>query len=371
MNFNVNSPASYILCVAGEDSGDVLGAEVVRAARALGLAARGAGGSRMVAQGLVPLVPFEDLAVCGVGDVLRRLPRLRAHLATLRMALRSPACKGLVCLDYPGFNLRLKKVAEAAGKPVWYVAPPQIWAWKPQRGELFRGRAVAVLFPFEQEAYARFGAQVERVEPPAVARIAWPAKVMTQDFLLLPGSRLPQLRRNLPFYQRLARELEMAVPGARALFVASRPELARELERLLGGRFAVRAAADYPSGFSGARGVVCPPGTATLEAALAGVPVLATTVTDVLTYLLGRYQVRLPWWSLPNLLLGRAVVKETIFCALPGLAPTPSCNQDMARWLAGADTQVGANTAQALRSLLAAPALAACARKIINQWIPV
>jgi len=367
----------YLLCVAGEDSGDLLGAEVVRGALAVGFSVRGAGGASMQAAGLVPLVPFEDLAVCGVGDVILRLPRLRAHLAVLRAALCHPSCAGLVGVDYPGFNLRLKEVAESRGLPVWMVAPPQIWAWKPQRGALFRGRDVAVLFPFEQQAYAAWGARAVLAKHPAVERIALPCSgvedshtvdALAQTFLLFPGSRLPQLKRNFEYYTHLAAELELAVPGARAVFVASRPALCNELRARLRGRYGVVLAAEFPRGFAGALGAVCPPGTATLELALAGVPTLVSTVADLCSYGLGKWKVRLPYLALPNLLLGHGLAKEAIFSSFPGLAPTPARTRDLAQELARASAESWHTAARELRGILVARSLESLAQDLFHHW---
>lgn len=374
----MNAREPYLLCVAGEDSGDLLGAEVVRGALAAGLSVRGAGGASMQAAGLVPLVPFEDLAVCGVGDVMRRLPRLRAHLAVLRTALGHPSCVGLVGVDYPGFNLRLKKAAESWGLPVWMVAPPQIWAWKPHRGALFRGRDVAVLFPFEQQAYAAWGARAVLAQHPAMERIALPpglskeplaTGVPAQTFLLFAGSRLPQLKRNFEFYNNLAGELERAVPGARAVFVASRPALQNELRTRLHGRYRVVLASEFPQGFAGARGAVCPPGTATLELALAGVPTLVTTVADLFSYGLGKWKVRLPYLALPNLLLGHGLAKEAIFSAFPGLAPTPARTRDLAQGLAKASAESWLTAAHQLREILVARSLESLAQDMFHHWL--
>lgn len=358
-----------MLMVAGEDSGDRLGVQVVHAARALGWHVRGAGGWRMEQAGLIPLVPYEDLAVCGIGDVLGRFPRLHRHLQTLLRALEHRDCRGLVCVDYPGFNLRLQRRAEALRLPVWYVAPPQIWAWKPQRGQLFSRRDVAVFFPFEQEIYARHHAVVTRVAHPALAEVAVPDfSAVSSDFFLFPGSRLPQARRNLPFFRALAGELCRLVPDARVVFVAARASLRADLEACLQQQFSVALAADFPRGFSGARGAVCPPGTTSLELALAGVPTLVTTVTDLPTYLLGRSRLRLPYLSLPNLLLGRALAKEAIFCRFPGLTPRPGTIRFLARELVHAPAHAWMDAARSLRDLLQAESLQTAALRHLRTW---
>lgn len=358
----------FVLCVAGEDSGDRLGAAVVGALVQQGVPVWGCGGAQMQAAGLQCLVPFDDLAVCGVGDVLKHLPRLRRHLKVLKQVVENPQCVGLVCVDYPGFNLRLKAKAEALGVPVWYVAPPQIWAWKPKRGRLFDQRDVAVLFPLEQKVYEACGARVQRVQPESwsPASLSDSPGEYAHAFLMFPGSRLPQLKRNLPCYWQLAQQLQ-ALTGARVVFVAARSTLQQELQKRLPSHVEV-VCATHLSEWSGAQGAFCPPGTVTLELALAGVPTHVVSAVDPLTYLLGRFAVRLPYWSLPNILLQRKVVEETIFALLPGLSPSTKQMQVWAQQLVAASADDWESVAHELRALLASESLPCAAQKIFNTW---
>ena len=118
-------PEKFVLFCAGEDSGDVLGESLVREAIHLGFAARGVGGCRMQASGLEAIDDYETLPVSGFLDVFPRVFRLKRILSHLECLLESEGCVALVCIDYPGFNMKLVRMAERLKKPALYVAPPQ------------------------------------------------------------------------------------------------------------------------------------------------------------------------------------------------------------------------------------------------------
>lgn len=329
----------FVLCVAGEDSGDLLGVAAVQAVRQAGFRAQGSGGPHMQEAGLETLVPYEDLAVCGLGDVLRRLPRLRRHLRTLQKALAHPDCAGLLSIDYPGFNLRLLRLARQLQKPVWALAPPQIWAWKKQRGKWFRNTEVGVFFPFEAEAYQAFGAKVHLLRHPAMDRFAPnPASAPVdrchfRRIYLLPGSRLPQLLRNIGLYGQVAEIL--AAQGFEPVFVAARASLLATLQNKLANRYTIATRDTLPPAYDDARGVISPPGTATLEVALAGVPLLVLSRTDLPTWILGKLFLRVPALSLPNLLIPTDMVAEHVHWQQPSKL---MLNQWLQHWL-GTGTQ--------------------------------
>ena len=187
----------YVLCVAGEPSGDRIGEEVVRAFMDAGIQVRGVGGPRMQLAGLSSLVEYSGLAVNGIVDVLLRLPMLSKRLKVLENALRHEACCGLICVDYPGFNMRLYRLAKALGKSTFWIAPPQIWAWKKRRVKEFEGQVVHVFFPWEFKAYLAGGAKPVLIAHPLCDEAKSPASRRSNFRLVLfPGSRWPQAKRN-------------------------------------------------------------------------------------------------------------------------------------------------------------------------------
>ena len=295
----------YILCVAGEDSGDVLGKEAVEEISKNGLQAIGTGGTLMQNAGLKSIANFEDMAVNGFFDVLKKLPKLFPIKKKLQEALKHENCKALLCIDYPGMNLPLMKLSKKINKPVFYIAPPKIWAWKRYRGKYFKDVNVVVFFDFEKEIYEKFGAKVTIIKHPCYSNTEI-CEEFKDKILFLPGSRIGQVKRNLPRYMQIAKEYE------HSLFVASRKEIFDFLSKKLDGKFPVILKPDNCS-FSGAKAAVCMPGTAVLETFIAGVPTTAVVVTDPFTYILGKLFLKTKYLTLPNIILGKEVVSEHIF----------------------------------------------------------
>jgi len=295
----------YVLVVAGEESGDVLGEKVVQKVLEKGYDAVGTGGSRMQTAGLKPVANFEDMAVNGFFDVLAKLRKLLFIKKDLRKKLKHEKCKALICIDYPGMNLPLMKLAKKINKPVFYVAPPKIWAWKKFRGKHFKDVSVGVFFNFEKEIYEKFGAKTTIIKHPCFSN----TKVCEEfkgKVLFLPGSRLPQIKRNLPKYVKLANKCKNAV------FVASRKEIFDFLNKKLKGKFPVVLKPDDCS-FAGAAAAFCMPGTAALETYTAGVPTMAVAVVDPLTYIIGKLFLKTKYLTLPNIILQKEAVKEKVF----------------------------------------------------------
>jgi len=295
---------NYVLIIAGEDSGDIIGEDFVKNIMEEGFEAVGTGGINMQRAGLKPVANFEDMAVNGIFDVLKKLPKLFLIKNKLAKMLREENCKALVCIDYPGMNLPLTKLAKKINKPVFYIAPPQIWAWKKNRGKHFKGVSVGVFFHFEKEIYESFGAKATLIKHPCFNNTKI-CEAFENKVLFLPGSRLCQLKRNLSKYIDIAKNFENAV------FVASRKELYDFLNKKLCGKFPV-ILKERGTSFKGAKAAVCMPGTAVLETYISGVPTTAVAVIDPLTYVMGKLFLKTKYITLPNIILNKEVVKEFI-----------------------------------------------------------
>ncbi|MCK9182100.1 MAG: hypothetical protein M0P13_04365 [Fibrobacteraceae bacterium] len=294
----------FILFCAGEDSGDVLGEAFVRSAIAEGFDAKGAGGIRMQSAGLLPIVPFDDLPVNGFGDVFLHYFHLREHFHILASLLKDPSCKGFIAVDYPGFNLRLMKIAECNQVPVRYVAPPQIWAWKEKRGELFKGKEVYVLFDFEREVYEKFGASVKMLAHPFDSiRKSVNVPCRTKKIFLFPGSRMSQAFRNVELYRGIATVLKKE--GFDPSFVASRELLLGSLKEKLSGEFPVLLSPSDSQKryelFASASFAFAVPGSSIVEMHKAGVRSIAVSRIEPLTYLLGKLFLKTKFLTVPNI----------------------------------------------------------------------
>ncbi|SHN12118.1 lipid-A-disaccharide synthase [Fibrobacter sp. UWR3] len=337
----------FVLFCAGEDSGDVLGETLVRPAVESGMNVLGVGGPRMQRAGLVPVGDYETLPVSGFGDVLPRVFRLKKIFSHLESLLREDSCVALVCIDYPGFNMKLCRRALALKKPVLYVAPPQVWAWKKHRARRLRGAKLAVLFNFERRVYESLGLGAEILEHPFLravgARAIGPNSRATspnsraigpdaretrpnQDVVVLPGSRESQALRNLPFFMEVVSRVHALHPERNFVLVASRESLKMQFERAVAKLspagsvpawlridVAPQEARERAAFYARHAAALCMPGSATLELALSGVPLVVADVLDPLTYFIGKHFVKTDYFALPNVLLGRSAYPEYFF----------------------------------------------------------
>ncbi|MBR3073298.1 lipid-A-disaccharide synthase [Fibrobacter sp.] len=330
---NVNEEnAPYILFCVGEDSGDMIGAEMVATTVALGFKAMGVGGPLMQEKGLVPLWDYNELPVSGVGDVVPKYFSLKKVFEIVSDAAESKKCLAIVAVDYPGFNMRLARLAKKWGKPMLYVAPPQIWAWKSKRASLFKQAdkiRLAVFFDIEAEAYKQMGCDTIRIKHPVTGWNPLYAELKS-DILLLPGSRRTSALRNLPTFVSVAEMYRNAWaernsgPLPDVVVVASRDylevPLLVALEKLYDGRLptwlkvvvAPKQIYERLNFYSGYSAALTSFGTSTLEMAFVGIPFAACVEPDFLTFVMGKLMVKTDFLSLPNAIIGRGVTPEFI-----------------------------------------------------------
>ena len=316
--------------VAGEASGDLLGSHLIKAMRAHLPRAKfvGIGGPRMQAAGLDALYPMEKLAVRGYVEVLRHyleIAGIRRRIAA-RFLTDPPAL--FVGVDAPDFNLGLEAKLKAAGIPTAHFVSPSIWAWRGGRMPKIR-RAVSrmlVIFPFEREIYERAGVPVTYVGHPlaetiaprrdqAEAREQLRIPVAAKVIALLPGSRVSELEQMAALFVETAAQIAAVVPDVQflvplvnrptrekfeaALYSREGPEL--NVTLLFGHAQDAMAAADV---------VLAASGTATLEAALVGRPVVIAYRMPRLSWWLMKDRRYQPYVGLPNILAGEFVVPE-------------------------------------------------------------
>ena len=307
-----------ILVVAGDPSGDLHAANLIRALK------RREPGARVAAVG-GPLCReaadefLEDLASRGVTGFLEpalKLPflvRLRARLKAFIAARRPDA---LVCVDYYGFNRRVLALAKSAGVPAFYFVSPQVWASRPGRVKVLKRlvRRMLVIFPFEEALYRDAGVPATFVGHPLLDLLPAPQDKTAPEnppaVGLLPGSRASELRRHLPIFYAAFERLRAARPGAQGLVFAAVAQPDRAYGRLPEGARLVRER-DY------ARRreldvALCSSGTATLENALLGVPMVVVYKLSWPTYAIARALVRVRHIAMANILAGTTVVPELI-----------------------------------------------------------
>jgi len=316
-----------LLISCGEASGDLYGAELVRhlRERVAGLEVFGLGGDRLEAEGASLFAHVRDLAVVGLLEVVSHLRDLRAVFRRVVDEAERRPPDAAVLVDYPDFNLRLARALHRRGIPVIYYVSPQLWAWRRGRIEDIRATVarMLVIFPFEEQLYRDAGVPVTFVGHPLVSLVRpatdplAPRRELGVDpqrpvVALLPGSRPKEVAHNLPPIAASVQALASARPDVQfvaAVAASLDPSLIRQgLEGL-----PVTVVHDRThAALSAATAAIVASGTATVEAALLGAPMVVVYRLSPWTYRLGRRFVRVPYYAMVNLIGGRRVVPELI-----------------------------------------------------------
>ena len=316
--------------VAGESSGDTLGAGLIRAIRARvpGVSFEGVAGPQMIAEGCRALYPAETLAVFGIIEVLKHLPRLLAVRRDLRRHFLADPPDVFIGIDAPDFNLGLETSLREAGIPTVHYVSPSIWAWRPER--VFTvGRAtdlVLAILPFEPALYERHGFRAEFVGHPLASAI--PAEIDRQALrrslgieaknlvAILPGSRVGEVTRLGPLFLDTARWLLARRPDLAFVIPAATPRLHRLIEEQLHDSLPALpvtvVAGQARVALGAADAALVASGTATLEAMLMQCPTVVSyriaPLTHWIVYKVKRFAS--PYVALPNLLAGHELVPE-------------------------------------------------------------
>src|SRR4051812_43028204 len=323
--------AQSFMFIAGEPSGDTLGAELVKALKEQNqnLDFFGAGGPKLVAAGMELEFDLTEHAVVGIWEVLKNFGKFKRFFNQLLDLASQRKPDFVVLIDYPGFNLRFAKAiknkvrqSHSNWKPkiVYYVSP-QIWAWHESRVHQIARDVdlMLAIFPFEKSWYAARAKdfRVEFVGHPLIDRFAsqkqtMPAGAQSSDkLLLLPGSRVRELRKHLPVIveaaQRLRKEQNLSV--AMVLPNPQLATLAREIADLKGINVVVGSLAES---LAGATAAIASSGTVTMECAYFGVPTVVIYKTSWSTYALGRRFIKVKHLAMPNLLAEQEVFPEFI-----------------------------------------------------------
>ncbi len=320
--------APHIALIAGEASGDQLGAKLMQALRDLapGVSFSGVGGSAMEAQGLKSLFPMSDIAVMGILPVIKMLPTLLKRIRSAAAAVIAAQPDVLVIIDSPDFTHRVARRVRAAlpKLPIVDYVSPSVWAWRPGRARAMRSYVdkVLALLPFEPEAHRRLrGPACVYVGHPLIERLAdlrpngqEQARRAAEPPLIvvLPGSRRAEIARlmadfgaALALVQERQGPLEIVLPALAHLEVDIRAAAAhwRVAPKIVLGEAAKLAA------FRNARAALAKSGTTTLELALAGAPMVGAYKISRLEEQL-KYVVSVTSFLLPNLILGERAIPE-------------------------------------------------------------
>jgi len=348
-----------ILISAGEASGEMYGAQLMEALRrdpihvGTGAPARpaersfatsklnpdrieffGVGGEKMRAAGCEIVVDSKDLAVVGISEILSHLPKIWRLFRKLIAEADHRKPDLAIVIDSPAFNWRVARQMKKRGIPVVYYVCPQFWAWRQGRVRLLRKYVdkALVIFPFEENFYRNCGVNAEFVGHPlgqitrsvisrdeyAAQRGVNPSKLW---IALMPGSRVKEVRMNLPAIIESARllgpEYEFLLPVAPTIdealirqVLSSQPS--KDGNRGAAQQPAIHLVPDALSALAHSRAGIIASGTATVEAAMMNLPFVMVYRVTQLTYWLGRHTVKVPHFAMVNLIAGKQVVPELV-----------------------------------------------------------
>lgn len=351
-----------ILISAGEPSGDLHGAPVVRALRERLPAARfeAFGGPRLREAGAQVRWPMERYTVLGLTEIISKVPAHYRLLRALRREFAAGKYQLAILIDYPGFHLRVAEAARAAGVPVLYYIAPQLWAWRPDRATRF-AKAVdrfAVIFPFEAPFFHVHGLAADYVGHPLMDRPRGPTRDEARRTLglgdadrvlaVFPGSRQQELDRHWPAFRDAAHQL---LAGGRidAAVVAA----------IADGRYphpgpVVLHRSDSATVMAAADVALVKSGTTVLEAAIADLPMVVAYRVHPLTAWFARRVMRVPWINLVNLITDQPVIDEL----LQGRVTAPNLAAGVAQLLEPASAAAQRRGLAAVRERLGGPGAA-------------
>ena len=321
---------TLVYVIAGEASGDVLGARLIAALRARRpeLAFAGIGGDRMREQGVTSLFPYRELALMGLLEVLPNLRRLARRMdeTVEDIAARRPAL--LVTIDSPGFTLRVAGRVRPIGVPVVHYVAPQVWAWRQKRVLKLKEKLdrILCLLPFEPVFFEKAGIPVTFVGHPVLesgadsgdaARFRARHAIAPGEhpIIVMPGSRRMEVTRLLPVFGEALRLVEAQVPGLRPV-VPVAPIVAEAVRRATAAwpvpPILTETLDDKHDAFAAAEAGLIKSGTSSLEMAVAGIPHVVGYRVNPVTAFIVRRLIKVSYVSLVNLLVEREVVPEQL-----------------------------------------------------------
>ena len=319
-----------IFLIAGEASGDVLGARLMAALRAQreNLAFSGIGGARMEESGLVSQFPMQEIAVMGLAEILPRIFALKRRINQTIAAIKATRPDIVVTIDSPGFCLRvLKGIAGEHIKRVHYVAP-QVWAWRQERVKKYPGLwdELLCLLPFEPAFFAPHGLNPVFTGHPVLesgADQGNAARFRAQHniapdavpVILMPGSRVTETSRLLPIFRQTMALLSTTTPRLQPVLAAASgiaDTVAEQTKDWLIKPIVVHDVATRYDAFAAAHAALTKSGTSTLELAMAGVPMAVTSRVNPISAMLARRLIKVKHVAMINLLAGGELVPELL-----------------------------------------------------------
>lgn len=323
-----NNQNHNLMIIAGEISGDLIGASLIKELKKLDpkIETYGIGGNKMQIEGMNILYHINQMAFLGFSEIVRHLPFIKKVQSELLTIVKKKKINNVVLIDYPGFNLNIAKKIKKRGIKIIYYVSPQLWAWGSGRIKKIKNRIdkMLVVFPFEQKLYNENNINVELVGHPLVERINnykfLNRKELFQKLqldeskdilLLMPGSRRQEVEKIYPQIVNAARKL--GEEFNLQIVTAGSVNIDIELFNRLSGTSNIKVVTGYTYDLiKHAKFGIIKSGTSTLEAAYFALPMIIVYKTSMLTYLIGKQLIKVNKIGMPNILLDVVVVPELI-----------------------------------------------------------
>lgn len=324
-----------VVIVTGELSGETHAAHLVNAICAVSpLEFSGIGSKVLANAGVRVIYDYKDISIIGISEVFSKLGHIRRAFRALKEHLKATHPQLLILVDFPGFNLRAARMARRLGIPVVYFIPPQIWAWHGERIRRIKADVDLVLsiLPFEETFYRQHGVPVTYVGHPYAQIVRpvhgkeefyamWGVDSAAPVICMMPGSRQSEAKRHMPVLLEVLKRLDRDLGRYTVLLPVAGTLKADFFLPFLKGRKNVRLVQGLPHDcLAYSRIALVKSGSATLEAAILGVPSAVLYKTSVLSYLIARLIVKVRHISLPNIIAGKEV--------FPRVRPVPRSGKD-------------------------------------------
>lgn len=317
-----------VFLVAGEPSGDFIGAKLLSALKKTNntFSFSGVGGEKMVAEGLEEVIPFSDFSIMGIFENLTKTRKLYQNIQALKKHVLETKPDLVITIDFPGFNFRLGKELQDSGIPHMHYVGPTVWAWRPWRAKKIARflKHLCVMFPFEPPYFEEHGLATTFVGHPLMEekihqgngkafRKRHKIKQDKQVLLFLPGSRPGELERHIPVFQEVARRL---VDKGKDIHVVV-PTLEGLVDHIPREGWAaplcvVTDLKEKKDAYGASTLALAASGTIALELALARVPMVIGYRTNPLTAWLVRVLIKIPYVCMVNILLKRPIIPELL-----------------------------------------------------------
>lgn len=320
----------HIALLAGEPSGDQLGAELMRAFWRINPSIRfdGVGGEQMKAAGFASLLPIEDFSVMGMTEIITSLPRLFRYRRMLTENYQSALPDAFIGIDYPEFNLSLERRLKESGIYTVHYVSPSVWAWRKSRIHHIKASCdlMLTLFGFEKSFYDEHDMSAVHCGHPlldmipetpniAMAREALDLSDADRYLAILPGSRRSEVEKMLPIFLDTANRLQKRIPNLHCLIPVASHHLSPIVSELIksrgkGLKHTLYGQQKAKTVMLASDAVLLASGTAALEAMLLQKPMLVSYKVSAITGLFAKHMVEVPHFSLPNLLADHPIVPE-------------------------------------------------------------